>query len=155
MGGYPLTVSGKHIVNNGTITITGGRCFWSAPTEGTGKLVINSESTTYVDYGCVASTVTLSGNYKINITADPAVKPTVTLPNNMQAGQQISPTVSGLIEGVPIAEAFTFTWRNASSATIYDGAASPVLTDAGTLKLLLSPKSPYVMRSSHRHDRLY
>lgn len=110
-------------------------------------MVINSESTTYVDYGCVASTVTLSGNYKINITADPAVKPTVTLPNNMQAGQQISPTVSGLIEGVPIAEAFTFTWRNASSATIYDGAASPVLTDAGTLKQLLIPKSPYVMRS--------
>lgn len=111
-------------------------------------MVINSESTTYVDYGCVASTVTLSGNYKINITADPAVKPTVTLPGNMQTGQQISPIVTGLIEGVPIAEAFTFTWRNASSAAIYDGAASPVLTDAGTLKLSLSPKSPYVMRSS-------
>lgn len=150
--GASVNIAGS-VVNNGLISVTVNNCYWRATTSGTGSFTATEK--TYVDYGCVPAEMLGNSNYKINITADPTVPPTVTLPDNMQTGQQISPIVTGLIEGVPIAEAFTFTWRNASSATIYDGAARPVLTDAGTLKLLLSPKSPYVMRSSHRHDRLY
>ena len=143
--GAKVTISGN-IVNDGSISVTGNYCYWRATTSGTGSFTATEK--TYVDYGCVPAEMLGDSNYKINITADPIVPSAVTLPDNMQTGQQISPIVSGLIEGVPIAEAFTFTWRNASSAAIYDGAASPVLTDAGTLKLSLSPKSPYVMRSS-------
>ena len=43
--------------------------------------------------------------------------------------------------------AFKFKWEN-NGNTVYNGAVSPTLTKKGTLKLTVSVKKPYVMRSS-------
>ena len=66
----------------------------------------------------------------------------------MQTGDTISVTVSNLIDGVDPTQVFTYVWKNGSSSTIYDGQTTPTLTEPGELKLNLTPKKPYVMRTS-------
>ena len=150
VGGYQTTVSGT-IVNNGTIRVTSsGKCTWKAVTSGSGKLVAANvkwgEYQTYVDYGCVPEA--MMENCQINIVKDLSVRPTVSLPENMQVGDTIAPTVTNLIDGVDIANVFKYTWKNGNSSQVYNGAATPTLTAKGTLKLNLAAKKPYVMCSS-------
>ncbi len=144
------TVSGT-IVNNGTIKVTSKRrCLWKATTTGTGKLIGGTDSwgdpSTYVDYGCVPETM-LDG-CRINIVKDISQPVTATLPDTMQTGDIIKVTFSNLIDGVNANDVFKFTWKDGSSFTIYDGKATPTLTQSGTLKLSLTPKNPYVMCTS-------
>ena len=87
-------------------------------------------------------------NCQINIVKDLSVRPTVSLPENMQVGDTITPTVTNLIDGVDIAKVFKYTWKNGNSSQVYNGAATPTLTAKGTLKLNLAAKKPYVMCSS-------
>lgn len=139
------------IVNNGTIKITGsGQCIWTAQTTGTGKIVADNqkwgEYQTYVDYGCVPEENLT--NCRINIVEDINKEPTVILPETMTVGNTITPTVTNLIEGVEISKVFRYKWKDGNSNQIYDGAAQPTLTEAGTLKLNLAAKAPYVMRSA-------
>lgn len=113
LSGYQMTVSGT-IVNNGTIKVTGrSSCTWKAATSGSGKLVAANiqwgEYQTYVDYGCVPES--MMENCKINIVKDIAVEPTVSLPDKMQVGDTIAPTVENLIDGVDIAKVFTYKWK--------------------------------------------
>ncbi len=150
VGGYQTTVSGT-IVNNGTIRVTSsGKCTWKAATSGSGKLVAANvkwgEYQTYVDYGCVPEA--MMENCQINIVKDLSVRPTVSLPENMQVGDMITPTVTNLIDGVDIVKVFKYTWKNGNSSQVYNGAATPTLTAKGTLKLNLAAKKPYVMCSS-------
>ena len=142
--GYRQKISGN-IVNNGRIEIQKyDTCFWSARTEGEGKIAAGT--TVYVDYGCVPNAMLEGSNFKINIVKDVSSdRPTVSLPSNMKVGDTITPTVTNLIDGVDLATVFNFKWRNGSSFERYNGAATPTLTEAGTLNLSLSMKSPYVM----------
>lgn len=139
------------IVNNGTIKITGsGQCIWTAQTTGTGKIVADNqkwgEYQTYVDYGCVPEENLT--NCRINIVKDVSIQPTVSLPSDMKVGDTITPTVTNLIDGVEISKVFQYTWKDGNSSQIYGGAAKPTLTKAGTLKLTLAAKKPYIMRSA-------
>ena len=139
------------IVNNGTIKITGsGQCIWTAQTTGEGKIVAENqkwgEYQTYVDYGCVPEENLT--NCRINIVKDVSIQPTVSLPSDMKVGDTITPTVTNLIEGVEISKVFRYKWKDGNSSQIYDGAAQPTLTKAGTLKLTLAAKKPYIMRSA-------
>ena len=148
---YDTTVSGT-IINNGTIRVKSGwKCLWKAATSGSGKLIGGTDSfnskSTYVDYGCVSDTVTLE-NCLINIVKDISQQVTATLPPNMQTGDTIHVTFTNLIEGVDPAEVFNFVWKDGSSFTIYNGQATPTLTQSGTLKLSLSMKTPYAMCTS-------
>ena len=146
---YDTTVSGT-IINNGTIQVNSKKCFWTATTTGTGKLIGGTDSwgdpSTYVDYGCVPETM-LDG-CRINIVKDISQSVTAALPDTMQTGDTISVTFSNLIESVDPAKVFNFVWKDGSSFTIYDGQATPTLTQSGVLKLSLTPKKPYVMRTS-------
>lgn len=141
------------IVNNGTIKITGsGQCIWTAQTTGTGKIVADNqkwgEYQTYVDYGCVPDAMLEGSNCRINIVKDVSIQPTVSLPSDMKVGNTITPTVTNLIDGVDISKVFQYTWKDGNSSQIYGGAAQPTLTKAGTLKLTLAAKKPYIMRSA-------
>lgn len=147
---YDTTVSGT-IINNGTIRVKSGRkCLWKAETSGSGKLIGGTDSwgdpSTYVDYGCVPETM-LDG-CRINIVKDISQSVTAALPDTMQTGDTISVTFSNLIESVDPAKVFNFVWKDGSSSIIYNGQATPTLTQSGTLKLSLTPKKPYVMCTS-------
>lgn len=138
------------IVNNGTIKITGsGQCIWTAQTTGTGKIVADNqkwgEYQTYVDYGCVPEENLT--NCRINIVKDVSIQPTASLPSDMKVGDTITPTFTNIVNGVDLENAFKFKWEN-NGNTVYNGAVSPTLTKKGTLKLTVSVKKPYVMRSS-------
>lgn len=148
---YNTTVSGT-IVNNGTIQVKSNNCLWTATTSGTGKLIGGKDKfgydSTYVDYGCIPETMLENSNCRINIVKDISKPVTATLPDNMQTGDPISVTFSNLIESVDPAKVFNFVWKDGSSSIIYDGQATPTLTQSGVLKLSLTPKKPYVMRIS-------
>lgn len=149
---YDTTVSGT-IINNGTIQVTSRwKCLWKAKTSGSGKLIGGKDRfgnySTYVDYGCVPETMLENSNCRINIVKDISQPVTATLPDTMQTGDRISVTFSNLIEGVDPAEVFNFVWKDGSSFTIYNGQATPTLTQSGTLKLSLSMKTPYAMCTS-------
>ncbi len=140
------------IVNNGTIKITGsGQCIWTAQTTGTGKIVADNqkwgEYQTYVDYGCVPDAMLEGSNCQINIVKYVSIQPTVSLPSDMKVGDTITPTFTNIVNGVDLENAFKFKWEN-NGTTVYNGAVSPTLTKKGTLKLTVSVKKPYVMRSS-------
>ena len=147
--GYNQTVSGT-IVNNGTIQVTSNKCSWTAMTTGTGKLIGGKDNfgnySTYVDYGCVQES--MLENCPINIVKDISQPVTATLPDTMQTGDTISVTFSNLIDGVDPTRVFTYVWKDGSSFTIYDGHPTPTLTETGVLKLSLTMKKPYVMRTS-------
>ena len=150
IGGSKTKITGK-FENNGTITITSSyECIWKAQTTGEGKIVAENqkwgEYQTYVDYGCVPEENL--ENCQINIVKDINEKPTVSLPETMTVGDTITPTVTNLIDGVDISKVFTYKWTDGNSSQIYDGAAKPTLTKAGTLKLTLAAKKPYIMRSA-------
>ena len=150
IGGYTTEITGI-FENNGTITITSGnKCIWKAQTTGSGKIVAENqkwgEYQTYVDYGCVPEENLT--NCQINIVKDIDKEPTVSLPKTMTVGDTITPTVTNLIEGVEISKVFQYTWKDGNSSQIYGGAAQPTLTKAGTLKLTLAAKKPYIMRSA-------
>ena len=138
------------VENNGTIqvTVNKGDVFWSASTTGNGNFI--STSCTYISFGSVPesmlSQMTAGKDYRINILADLSKEAVASLPENMVMGDTITPIVSNLINGISLGDAFTFKWKNESSFTIYNGAVSPTLTQAGTLKLELGVKSPYIMR---------
>ena len=87
-------------------------------------------------------------NCRINIVKDVSIQPTVSLPSDMKVGYTITPTVTNLIDGVEISKVFQYKWKDGNSNQIYDGAAKPTLTKAGTLKLNLAAKKPYIMRSA-------
>ena len=153
LSAYDTTVSGT-IVNNGTVKVTSKyRCLWKAQTTGTGKLIGGTDnwgnSSTYVDYGCVPDAMLQGSNCLINIVNDVNQPVTATLPENMQTGDTISVTVSNLIDGVNPADVFKFTWKDGNDFQLYDNAATPTLTKPGVLKLSLSMKTPYVMRTSN------
>ena len=140
------------IVNNGTIKITGkGQCIWKAKTKGSGQIKaenkIWTDYETYVDYGCVPDAMLEGSNCRINIVQDINTQPTVSLPSDMKVGDTITPTFTNIVNGVDLENAFKFKWEN-NGNTVYNGAVSPTLTKKGTLKLTVSVKKPYVMRSS-------
>lgn len=146
LSAYNATVSGT-IVNNGTIQVTSRwKCLWKAETSGSGKLYGVKDGfgncTTYIDYGCVPETMLGDSNYRINIVKDISQPVTATLPDTMQTGDTIEVTFSNLIDGVNANDVFKFTWKDGSSFKIYDGEATPTLTQSGTLKLSLTPKNP-------------
>ena len=85
---------------------------------------------------------------RINIVKDISQSVTAALPDTMQTGDTISVTFSNLIESVDPAKVFNFVWKDGSSSIIYNGQATPTLTQSGTLKLSLTPKNPYVMCTS-------
>lgn len=152
IGGYTTEITGT-FENNGTITITSGnKCIWKAQTTGSGKIVADNqkfgEYQTYVDYGCVPDAMLEGSNCRINIVKDVSIQPTVSLPSDMKVGDTITPTVTNLIDGVEISKVFQYKWKDGNSNQIYDGAAKPTLTKAGTLKLNLAAKKPYIMRSA-------
>ena len=149
IGGSKTKITGK-FENNGTITITSSyECIWTAQTTGTGKIVADNqkwgEYQTYVDYGCVPEENLT--NCRINIVKDVSIQPTVSLPSDMKVGDTITPTFTNIVNGVDLENAFKFKWEN-NGNTVYNGAVSPTLTKKGTLKLTVSVKKPYVMRSS-------
>lgn len=151
IGGYTTEITGT-FENNGTITITSGnKCIWKAQTTGSGKIVANNkkwgEYQTYVDYGCVPDAMLEGSNCRINIVKDVSIQPTVSLPSDMKVGDTITPTFTNIVNGVDLENAFKFKWEN-NGNTVYNGAVSPTLTKKGTLKLTVSVKKPYVMRSS-------
>ena len=149
IGGSKTKITGK-FENNGTITITSSyECIWKAQTTGSGKIVAKNqkwgEYQTYVDYGCVPEENLT--NCRINIVKDIDKEPTVILPETMTVGDTITPTFTNIVNGVDLENAFKFKWEN-NGNTVYNGAVSPTLTKKGTLKLTVSVKKPYVMRSS-------
>lgn len=151
IGGSRTKITGK-FENNGTITITSSyECIWTAQTTGTGKIVADNqkwgEYQTYVDYGCVPDAMLEGSNCRINIVKDVSIQPTVSLPSDMKVGDTITPTFTNIVNGVDLENAFKFKWEN-NGNTVYNGAVSPTLTKKGTLKLTVSVKKPYVMRSS-------
>ena len=152
LSAYNATVSGT-IVNNGIIQVKSNNCFWTATTSGTGKLIGGKDrfgyDSTYVDYGCVPETMLENSNCRINIVKDISQPVTATLPDTMQTGNTISVTFSNLIDGVDPTQVFTYVWKDGSSFTIYDGQATPTLTQSGVLNLNLTPKKPYVMCTSY------
>lgn len=150
LNNYQTTVSGT-IINNGIIQVNSQKCSWTATTTGTGKLIGGMDQwntpSTYVDYGCVPEAM-LDGCH-INIVKDISQAVTATLPDTMQTGDTISVTFSNLIGDVNPADVFKFTWKDGSDFPLYDNAATPTLTKPGVLKLSLTPKEPYVMRTSN------
>ena len=70
-------------------------------------------------------------NCRINIVKDISQPVTATLPDTMQTGDTIEVTFSNLIDGVNANDVFKFTWKNGSSFKIYDGEATPTLTQSG------------------------
>ena len=152
LNNYKTTVSGT-IINNGTIQVNSNKCIWTAMTSGTGKLIGGKDRfgnySTYVDYGCVPEAMLEGSNCCINIVKDISQPVTATLPDTMQTGNTISVTFSNLIDGVDPTQVFTYVWKDGSSFTIYDGQATPTLTQSGVLKLSLTPKKPYVMCTSY------
>ncbi len=151
IGGSKTKITGK-FENNGTITINSSyECIWKAQTTGSGKIVANNqkwgEYQTYVDYGCVPDAMLEGSNCRINIVKDVSIQPTVSLPSDMKVGDTITPTFTNIVNGVDLENAFKFKWEN-NGNTVYNGAVSPTLTKKGTLKLTVSVKKPYVMRSS-------
>lgn len=151
IGGYTTEITGT-FENNGTITITSGnKCIWTAQTTGTGKIVADNqkfgEYQTYVDYGCVPDAMLEGSNCRINIVKDVSIQPTVSLPSDMKVEDTITPTFTNIVNGVDLENAFKFKWEN-NGNPVYNGAVSPTLTKKGTLKLTVSVKKPYVMRSS-------
>lgn len=136
------------VTNNGTVTVSGnGECFWTAEMSGSGQFTPMKE--TYISYGKVSAamlTGTIGTDYYINILDDLNKEATVSLPDNMEVGQTITPTVENLIAGVDLGTVFKFTWKDGNSSTIYDGAVSPTLTKYGTLKLNLSMQKGYAMQ---------
>lgn len=151
IGGSKTKITGK-FENNGTITITSSyECIWKAQTTGSGKIVADNqkwgEYQTYVDYGCVPDAMLEGSNCRINIVKDVSIQPTVSLPSDMKVGDTITPTFTNIVNGVDLENAFKFKWEN-NGNTVYNGAVSPTLTKKGTLKLTVSVKKPYVMRSS-------
>ena len=151
IGGSKTKITGK-FENNGTITITSSfECIWKAQTTGTGKIVADNqkwgEYQTYVDYGWVPDAMLEGSNCRINIVKDVSIQPTVSLPSDMKVGDTITPTFTNIVNGVDLENAFKFKWEN-NGNTVYNGAVSPTLTKKGTLKLTVSVKKPYVMRSS-------
>ena len=149
LNNYQTTVSGT-IINNGIIQVNSQKCSWTATTTGTGKLIGGMDQwntpSTYVDYGCVPEAM-LDG-CRINIVKDISQAVTATLPDTMQTGDTISVTFSNLIGDVNPADVFKFTWKDGNDCQLYDNAATPTLTKPGVLKLSLTPKNPYVMRTS-------
>ena len=150
LNNYQTTVSGT-IINNGIIQVNSQKCSWTATTTGTGELIGGMDQwntpSTYVDYGCVPEAM-LDG-CRINIVKDISQAVTATLPDTMQTGDTISVTFSNLIGDVNPADVFKFTWKDGSDFPLYDNAATPTLTKPGVLKLSLTPKEPYVMRTSN------
>lgn len=151
IGGYTTEITGT-FENNGMITITSrSKCIWTAQTTGTGKIVADNqkfgEYQTYVDYGCVPDAMLEGSNCRINIVKDVSTQPTVSLPSDMKVGDTITPTFTNIVNGVDLENAFKFKWEN-NGNPVYNGAVSPTLTKKGTLKLTVSVKKPYVMRSS-------
>ena len=154
IGGSKTKITGK-FENNGTITITSSyECIWTAQTTGTGKIVADNqkfgEYQTYVDYGCVPDAMLEGSNCRINIVKDVrdvSIQPTVSLPSDMKVGDTITPTFTNIVNGVDLENAFKFKWEN-NGNPVYNGAVSPTLTKKGTLKLTVSVKKPYVMRSA-------
>ena len=149
IGGYKTEITGT-FENKGTIRITSSNeCIWTAQTTGTGKIVAENQRwgdyQTYVRYGCVPEGNLT--NCQINILDDTDIMPTVSLPNSMTVGDTITPTFTNIVNGVDLENAFKFKWEN-NGNTVYNGAVSPTLTKKGTLKLTVSVKKPYVMRSS-------
>ena len=100
-----------------------------------------------MDYGCVPDAMLEGSNCRINIVKDVSIQPTVSLPSDMKVGDTITPTFTNIVNGVDLENAFKFKWEN-NGNTVYNGAVSPTLTKKGTLKLTVSVKKPYVMRSS-------
>ena len=151
LNGYDTTVSGT-IINNGTIRVESKKCSWTATTSGSGKLIGGKDSfgnySTYVDYGCVPEAMLENSNCLINIVKDVSKEVTAVLPDNMKTGDTISVTFSNLIDGVNANDVFKFTWKDGNDSQLYDNAATPTLTKPGVLKLSLTPKKPYVMRTS-------
>lgn len=154
IGGSKTKITGK-FENNGTITITSSyECIWTAQTTGTGKIVADNqkfgEYQTYVDYGCVPDAMLEGSNCRINIVKDVrdvSIQPTVSLPSDMKVGDTITPTFTNIVNGVDLENVFKFKWEN-NGNPVYNGAVSPTLTKKGTLKLTVSVKKPYVMRSA-------
>lgn len=145
VSGDKRTVSGS-ITNNGTISIgTKGEVGWNADTTGSGSVEITGSVTTYFNYGKVPANV--SGSYFINIVKDISQRPTVTLPDGLKVGDTVRATVSNLLDGVDPAEVFKFKWTQNGNER-YNGAATPTLVKDGTLKLDLSTKGLYKMRTS-------
>lgn len=135
------------IINQGDMQVTSerGACFFTAAVKGNGTFS-QTTSKTYISYGTVPDTMITGSGYKINILKILSEQPTVSLPASMQMGDTITPIFSNIIDGVDLSKVFKYKWNN-GSYDIYDGAASPTLTDYGTLKLTVSPKSPYIMRT--------
>ena len=150
LSSYNGTVTGTFVIN-GTVAITGGsKWYWKASTSGSGMLVGNKDAfnniATFVDYGCYSG-VNLE-NCRINIVKDITQTPVISFPAAPKTGDTLNISVSNLIDGVDLAEVFKFDWKDGSSFPMYDNRLAPVLTKAGTLKLMLTPKSPYVMCTS-------
>ena len=136
------------IINQGDIQITSsrGECFFAATVKGNGTFSQTTDQT-YISYGAVPDSMITGTGYRINILKDLSVAPTVSLPDSMQTGDTITPIFTNIIDGVDLSKAFTYKWNN-GSYDIYNGAASPTLTKSGTLKLTVSPKKPYIMRTN-------
>ena len=136
------------ITNQGDIQVTSarGECFFTASVKGSGTFSQTTEQT-YISYGAVQDAMITGTGYRINLLKDLSVTPTVSLPDSMQTGDTITPIFTNIIDGVDLSKAFTYKWNN-GSYDIYNGASSPMLTKSGTLKLTVSPKKPYIMRTS-------
>ena len=136
------------ITNQGDIQVTSarGECFFTAAVKGTGTFSQTTDQT-YISYGAVPDAMITGSGYRINLLKNMSVQPTVSLPDSMQTGDTITPIFTNIIDGVDLSKAFTYKWNN-GSYDIYNGAPSPTLTKSGTLKLTVSPKKPYIMRTS-------
>ena len=150
LSSYNGTVTGTFVIN-GTVAITGGsKWYWKASTSGSGMLVGNKDAfnniATFVDYGCYSG-VNLE-NCRINIVKDITQTPVISFPAAPKTGDTLNISVSNLIDGVDLAEVFKFDWKDGSGFSMYDISPAPVLTEAGTLKLTLTPKASYIMCTS-------
>lgn len=150
-----VTVAGT-VENNGTINVpltSFYACFWTAKVTGSGSF--SSTGDTYISYGTVpddmlkSSGMVLGTNYYINVLADVTRGVSVSLPETMYVGDTITPIFTNVAEGLNLSDVFKFTWKNASSFTLYDGAVSPTLTKSGTLKLSVSVQKGYKMMMSN------
>lgn len=150
LAAYKSTVTGNFVIN-GTVKITGSsKWYWKASTTGSGKLIGNKDGfgniATFVDYGC-CSGVDLE-NCKINIVKDITKESVISFPADPKTGDTLNISVSNLIDGVNLSDVFKFTWKDGSSFSKYDNSSAPVLTEAGKLKLTLTPKASYIMCTS-------
>lgn len=138
------TVSGN-IINNGTITIggTSGNCYWNATTIGTGSMTASNG--TYFNYGNVPPNTT---GGRINIVKDISDNNgvTVSLPTDLKVGDTAKFDVKNLIDGINLSDVFTFNWKMNNSS--FSSEPNPTLTQTGSLKLKLTLKDNYCMRSS-------